>query len=175
MRLDDQLRTLEASDQHGQRGHVKMATEDDVDGVPEPRVERCSEIAEPARPWPRLVDTARWGHRVGRVARQHEDRRYGLKLDQHTQKIAIILGHATAPAERIGDKGEHRGRMCHAAYAFRRGFSDPANTTRDQRRETSPFGSTTPVWRAGRRNHPSSCRHPEPGLRTHHNVVWQRK
>ena len=49
---------------------------------------------------------------------------------------------------RIGDKGEHRGRMCHAAYAFRRSFSDPANTTRDQRRETSPFGSTTPVWRA---------------------------
>ena len=143
MRLDDQLRALEARDDGSQRGHIEMATEDDIDAPPKGSIDGPNTIADP--PGPRFVldNSIGRGRGIHYFPRQQVNRRYCASSHQCTEEIAIILCDPTAPAECVSNKRKYAGRRYHTAWASASGLPDPASTRRDQRRDTRPFGSAS--------------------------------
>src|SRR4029077_20373678 len=109
MRLYDELCTLQARDKGSQRGHIEMATEDDVDAPPKSSKEGPNTIADP--PGPRFVLDNSIGRRRGihYFPRQHVNRRNRASPHQRAEEIAIILCDPTAPAECVSNKRKHPG------------------------------------------------------------------
>jgi hypothetical protein len=138
MHLHYQLGMAEMRDEGAERGHMKMATEDHVEGSDKRSIYRSKTVVDPAEAGRLLLNSSRESaYRIRCLAGKYRHLRHRTTLDQRRNEIPVVLRDAATPTEGFRHEREHS-RLDRHAKTSMAGLS-ARSTSWDQRREARLF------------------------------------